>query len=319
MPLHENSQDMELAAESGGEKIAVSALVCTRNRGDSLTPTVRTILACAGIEELVILDQSTNEDTAEALAPFLADPRLRYIHSDTAGLGRAHNLGLAACRADVVLITDDDCEVPPDWGEKFSAVFTENPRVAMAFCNTRAAPGDWPGGYIPTYERKGDLLLTRLRDRCKENPIGAGMAVRKSVIQALGGFDELMGPGAPITSHEEDDMALRCLLRGHCLFETDRTFVYHFGFRTVEESKALTFRNYHGTGGGMAKLLKCRQWPILTIAAHIVSATILLPLIGSLTRLQKPRVVSRITGFCKGFALALKMPVDSEKLIFSRN
>ena len=279
---------------------------------------MRTILACAGIDELVILDQSANDDTANALTPFLADPRLRYIPSETAGLGRAHNLGLAACRADVVLITDDDCEVPPDWGEKFSAVFAENPRVAMAFCNTRPAPGDWPGGYIPTYERTGDLLLTKLRDRFKENPIGAGMAVRRSVIQELGGYDELMGPGAPITSHEEDDMVLRCLLRGYHIFETDRTFVYHYGFRTVEESKTLTFRNYHGTGGGMAKLLKCRQWPIITIAAYIVWATILLPLLGSLARLQKPRVVSRVTGFCKGFALALKMPVDSTKMTFRR-
>ena len=304
------------SASDSANRPAVSALVCTRNRGDSLTPTVRTILACKEIDELVVLDQSVNEDTAAALAPFQSDPRLRYIRSETAGLGRAHNLGLAACRAEVVLITDDDCEVPPDWGQKFSAVFTENPRVAMAFCNTRPAPGDWPGGYIPTFERKGDLLLTKISDRCKENPIGAGMAVRRRVIQELGGFDELMGPGAPISSHEEDDMVLRCLLRGHHIFETDRTFVYHYGFRTVEESKMLTFRNYHGTGGGMAKLLKCRQWPILTIASYIVWATIALPLLRSVARLQKPRVISRITGFYKGFAQGLKMPTDSEKLIF---
>lgn len=295
---------------------AVSALVCTRNRGDSLTLTVRTILACKEIDELVVLDQSENDETANALASFLSDSRLRYLRSATAGLGRAHNLGIAACRADVILITDDDCEVPPDWGKKFSAVFAENPRVAMAFCNTRPAPGEWPDGYIPIYERTGDLLLTRIRDRCKENPIGAGMAVRKSAIQALGGFDELMGPGAPITSHEEDDMALRCLLRGYSLFETDRTFVYHFGVRAVAESKALAYRNYQGTGGGMAKLLKCRQWPILKIAAYIVWATIVLPLLGSVARLQKPRVVSRVTGFCRGFAQGLKMPVDRDKLIF---
>ena len=299
------------------EKIpAVSALVCTRNRGDSLTPTVRTILACKEIEELVVMDQSIGDETADAMQPFLSDPRLRYIRTETQGKGRALNAGLNACRAAIVLVTDDDCEVPPEWAGKFAAVFAENPRVAMAFCNTKAAPGEWSGGYIPTFERTGDLLLTKIRDRCKINPIGAGMAVRRAPILEIGGFDEYMGPGAPIASHDEDDLALRCLLRGYHLFETDRTFVYHFGFRTVDESKALTFRNYHGTGGGMAKLLKCRQWPILTIAAYIVWATILLPLLGSVARLQKPRVVSRITGFYKGFAQGLKMPIDRDKLLF---
>ncbi len=316
MTPNENSSLAGRADSETEKKPAVSVLVCTRNRGDSLTPTVRTILANAGVDELVVMDQSTNDDTAAAIAPFQSDPRLRYLRTETQGKGRALNLGLNACRADVVLITDDDCEVPPEWAQKFASVFAENPGVAMAFCNTKAAPGEWPGGYIPTFERTGDLLLTKIRDRCKINPLGAGMAVRRKVVLEIGGFDEYMGPGAAIASHDEDDLALRCLLRGHQLFETDRTFVYHYGFRTIDESKALTYRNYHGTGGGMAKLLKCRQWPILTIAGYIVWATIILPLLGSAARLQKPRVVSRITGFYRGFAQGLKMPADSEKLIF---
>ena len=280
-------------------------------------PTVQSILACTyPAFELVVIDQSTNEDTANAIAGFQADSRLRYIRSTTAGLGRAHNVGLKEVRHDVVLITDDDCEVPVEWVGKFASVFAENARVAMAFCNVLAAPGDWPGGYIPTFEREGDLLLTRIIDRCKANPIGAGMAVRKSVVQELGGFDELMGPGAPITSHEEDDMVLRVLLRGYHVFETDRTFVYHYGFRTVDESKGLTFRNYQGTGGGMAKFVKCRQWRVLAVMAHILWATILVPFLASVARLQKPRVISRITGFYRGFAQGLRMPVDSDKLIF---
>ena len=295
---------------------AVSILVCTRNRGDSLTPTVRTILASDAPLELVVMDQSANDETANAVAPFLNDPRLRYLRTATQGKGRALNLGLNFCRNDIVLITDDDCEVPLDWVGKFASVFVENPGVAMAFCNTKPAPGEWEGGYIPTYERTGDLRLTRVRDRCKVNALGAGMAVRRKIALEIGGFDEMMGPGAPIPSHDEDDLALRCLLRGYELFETDRTFVCHYGFRTVEESKALTFRNYHGTGGGMAKLLKCGQWRILAVMAHILWATILLPFLGSVARLQKPRVVSRITGFCKGFTQGLRMPTDADKLIF---
>ena len=298
----------------------ISVLVCTRNRGDSLIPTLKTILANDSTPfELIVVDQSTDDKTENTVDDFLGDPRLRYLHSDSAGLGRAHNIGLGMARGEVVLITDDDCEVPTDWVEKFASVFAENERVAMAFCNVLEAPGEWAGGYIPTFEREGDLLVTSVIGRCKVNPIGAGMAIRREVVLSLGGFDELMGPGAPIASHEEDDMVLRCLLRGYQIFETDRTHVYHYGFRTVDESKVLTYRNYHGTGGGMAKFLKCGQWRVMAVASHIVWATIAVPFLGSVARLQKPRVVSRVTGFVQGFMQGLRMPVDAEKLLFRRS
>jgi glycosyltransferase involved in cell wall biosynthesis len=299
--------------------LTISVLVCTRNRGNSLVPTMKSILANQSVPfELVVIDQSTDDLTEKAMENFLDDRRLRYVRSDGTGAGRARNSGLGLACNDVVLITDDDCEVPTDWVEKFASVFAENERIAMAFCNTLPAPGVWEGGCIPTFERTGDLLVTSVRGRCKTNPIGAGMAVRRTVIQALGGFDGLMGPGAPISSSEEDDLALRVLLRGYYVLETDRTHVFHYGFRTVKESKALTYRNYYGTGGGMAKFLKCRQWSVMVVASHIVWATIIVPFLGSVLRLQKPRVVSRVTGFAKGFARGLRMPVDVEKVLFQR-
>ncbi|MER7275137.1 glycosyltransferase [Dactylosporangium sp. NPDC000244] len=44
-----------------------------------------------------------------------ADPRLRVLRSDPAGVSRARNAGVAAARHDTILFVDDDLVVPPSW------------------------------------------------------------------------------------------------------------------------------------------------------------------------------------------------------------
>ena len=144
--------------------------------------------------EVVVVDQSTNDDTRNALAAFQTDPRLVYVPSQTTGLGRARNIGLAHVRAECVAMTDDDCEVPTDWVAKMERYLVEHPSVAVAYCDVEAAAYDQSLGFTPIYHCQGEVLLSGFKGRC--NGIGAGMAVRKSAVQALGGFDEMLGAGA---------------------------------------------------------------------------------------------------------------------------
>ncbi len=134
----------------------VSAIVCTRNRGDSIVRTIESILANTYPRfEPIVVDQSTDDRTAAAAAPFLADARLRYIRSDTRGVSTARNIGLAEARAEVVLFTDDDCEVPPDWVEQMARIFRQHARVAVAFCSVEAVGHDTSKGFIPAYRCRG--------------------------------------------------------------------------------------------------------------------------------------------------------------------
>src|SRR5690242_4948838 len=112
---------------------AVSAVVCTRNRGASVVATVESILAsdCADFE-VVVVDQSSDDATEQALAP-ITDSRHRVVRSNTQGLGRARNIGLEAAASDVCCFTDDDCTVPPEWLRVMADVFRREPRVAVAF------------------------------------------------------------------------------------------------------------------------------------------------------------------------------------------
>lgn len=296
---------------------SVTAVVCTRDRAEGLVHTIRTILASDHPDfDLVIVDQSSNDETAEAVAPFLGSSRVRYVRSESKGLGLAHNIALAHARSEVVAITDDDCEVPPDWLSKMAAVLAENPRVAVAFCDVDAAPCDTSKGFIPAYRCDGNRRLRRIRDKCGARGIGAGMAVRRSAVQRMGGFDESLGPGAVFPSCDDGDIAVRALLGGCEVLETSDVSVLHFGFRTWKEGRELALRNWYAIGAVHAKPLKAGRWSFWPVAAHEFLVHAAWPPVARLLQLRSPRPLTPVSAFLRGFVRGWLTPVDTATLCF---
>jgi glycosyltransferase involved in cell wall biosynthesis len=299
------------------QAILVTAVVCTRNRGESIVQTVETILANSfPCFELLVVDQSTDERTAVAVARFCTDERFRYIRSATKGLGAAHNIGLRAATADVVVITDDDCAVPPDWLEKMYIVFTQHPAVAVAFCNVAAAPHDSNAGFIPAYLRSESCLLRTIRDKLTARGIGAGMAVRRLPVLAMGGFDESLGCGAIFPSCDDGDIAVRALLRGHQVFETASVEVTHYGYRAFAEGRDLSRRDWVAIGAAYSKPLKAGYWRFWIVPAYEFFIIAIGSLVHETLRLKRPRGFTRVAAFISGFVQGIKTPIDRETLCF---
>lgn len=295
----------------------MTALVCTRNRGERVVCTVRSILACAyPCFELIVVDQSTNDETAQALAPYLSDIRLRYVRSETKGLGRARNIGLNLAMSDIVACTDDDCVVPADWLDKMSHVFVENPQVAVAFCNVTAGPHDPKQGFIPSYHRVEDQLLKQIGEKCTARGIGAGIALRRSLVLNLGGFDEMLGAGAEFPSCEDGDMAVRALLKGYQVYETASVAVLHYGFRTYAEGKQLSQRDWLGIGAAYAKPLKMGYWRFAVVPAYELFIVAVAPILRDILHLRRPSGLTRVILFIRGLCAGWNTPVDPETLRF---
>ena len=295
----------------------ITALICTRNRGSSLTGAVSSILASTHPNfEIVVVDQSTDGETAQALLPLLQDKRLRYVPQVAEGLGRARNLGLAEAHGEIVAMTDDDCEVPPNWLITMSAIFDDFPKVAVAFCNVNPAPHDANAGFIPAYQRSGDKLLSNSFDKCAARGIGAGIAVRRETVLALGGFDAMLGAGARFPSCEDGDMAVRALLLGYNVYETDAVAVEHSGFRTWEEGRKLARRDWIAIGAAYAKPLKSGYWRFAVVPAYELGRFALWPPIWDMLRLHKPRGLGRVAAFLQGFVQGWQTPVDPKTLLF---
>lgn len=296
---------------------AISAIVCTRNRGESAVATIKSILAsdCTDFE-VILVDQSTDQVTEDAIELFCSDPRFRYIHATTKGVSRARNLGVATAKGEIIAFTDDDCMVPSSWLDAITHIFTQNPRVTIAFCNVEAAPYDTSRGFTPAYTRANNKIVRNFADKCRARGIGAGMAVRRESILSIGGFDEMLGPGADFPACEDGDLAMRALIQGQWIYETHEVAVLHYGFRTWSEGKELTRRDWIGIGAAYAKPLRCGHWGALVVVLYESLVMGLLIPLSDILRLQKPQGLRRILYFLEGFWQGWSTPIDREKMLF---
>jgi GT2 family glycosyltransferase len=304
------------ASVRGGDH-GVSALVCTRNRPDSLVRTVRSLLRSDGDRfELIVIDQSDGTESEEALRPFDDERRLRYIRYHGRGKGAALNEGLRLASGGVLVCTDDDCEAPPGWVAQMAQVMAQQPTAAIVFCNVRAEPYDTTAGYVPAYERRSDRLLRTIADARKGLGLGAGMALRRDAVLKFGGFDETFGPGSRFRSGDDWDISLRALLRGWHVYDTAAVAIVHHGFRTNAEGREHALRDWIAIGALCAKPLRAGHLEALTFALSFFGREALWPPVRDLLRLRRPRGLARIVGFVRGFAQGLRTPVDRETLLF---
>jgi GT2 family glycosyltransferase len=236
----------------------VTAVISTCNRGRLIAATIATILANDYDNfRVIVVDQSDNDDTRLALEQLADDNRLQYMKSSTKGVSVGRNLGIQAATSECIVITDDDCEVPATWLRDLVAAFEIDPHIGVVFGNVVPAPHDQAAGFIPAYVRTEPFLACTMRDKQQVEGISACMGLRRSVWQALGGFDEMLGAGAPFTSGGETDFAMRALLAGYAIYETPRVWLTHHGFRTWSQGDTLIDRYWYGTGAMFAKNLKC--------------------------------------------------------------
>ncbi|OAN45261.1 glycosyl transferase [Chloroflexus islandicus] len=295
----------------------VSAVICTRNRGESAVVAVESILANDHPAfELIVIDQSTDTTTATALRRFQRDRRLRYIATATKGLGIARNIGLQLAHGPLVAFTDDDCRVPANWLRVIEEEFQHEPQAAVLFCNVLPGPHDASAGFIPAYQRQQRTVVKSFLGKCRARGIGAGMAVRRDPVLAIGGFDEALGAGGKFPSAEDADIALRAIAHGWYVIETPATYVIHDGFRTWAEARELAARDWEGLGAAYIKPLKAGHWRAVVVLGYELLVPALLEPLLPLLRLRRPRGLGRLVALIRGCVRGLAHSVDRERLVY---
>jgi glycosyltransferase involved in cell wall biosynthesis len=301
----------------------ISALICTRNRPEALARAVRSLLAPEGGSEaeseleVIVVDQSDPAQLEQARRALPADPRLRHSPAPPRGKGVALNLGLDLARSEIVVCTDDDCVAPPGWPASMARALQAHPSAAVAFCSVLGAPHDAAAGYVPGYTITRSRLLRSVGETRAGHGMGAGMALRRAAVLALGGFDESIGPGGRFPSGDDWDIAIRALLLGAHVYETAEVSIVHEGFRSFAEGREHARRDWLAIGAVCAKPLRAGRWSAVPVGLWAFAGQALWPPLFDLLRLRRPRGAARVQGFLEGFRAGLATRVDREKLLYA--
>ncbi|HET9957221.1 MAG TPA: glycosyltransferase [Polyangiaceae bacterium] len=201
----------------------------------------------------------------------LSDARLRLVLDEGRGVSRARNIGMANDTSEIILFTDDDCIASPDWVARHVARYRDEPSTDMVFGAVLPPPGfTGADGEVPAFEPQkivaqgrveGDLVLG----------MGANMSAKRRVLEALGAFDEQIGPGSPLPSGEDIDLSLRAAARGMRVVVEPTASVWHDGVRAHgPESRVLWSRDGIGLGAVTAKCLRSGQYRAALMLTKLV-------------------------------------------------
>jgi GT2 family glycosyltransferase len=177
--------------------IPVSVIVASRGRPDALGLCITALgqLQYHPYEVIVVGDP---EGLAAVAVHPLAD-MIKTIEFDEANLARARNLGLGRAAGEVVAFIDDDAIAEPGWLAHLMAPFTDF-RVGAAGGYVIGRNGisiQWgartvdPEGWHHSLDMEGSKVRVFAPPDCDAVRLeGTNMAVRRSVLVALNGFDE---------------------------------------------------------------------------------------------------------------------------------
>ena len=232
---------------------AVAVVVCTRDRPEMLDETLDVL---AGVvrpsDEVVIVDSASTDPRVNEV---IRRRGVRSVRADRPGLARARNVGIGATTAPIVAFTDDDCLPSPGWTEAIERAF-DDPAIG------------WVTGRVEAVGDGRDAVTVRtdtgaIRYPRGTDPIpvghGANMAYRRVALDAIRGFDEMLGAGAPLRSAEDHDAFWRVLEAGWEGRYEPAARVMHRQWRGRRERLRLEFGYGIGSGAFAVKAIKLRH------------------------------------------------------------
>jgi len=246
--------------------VKLSVVICTRNRPDTLGQALESVAECDYPSfDVHVMDQSTDDKSQkvveEIAARFAQKLKINYHHLEKAGLSRAYNLGIAASDGAIVACTDDDVVVPKDWVAQVAKAFAGDGEAGLLYGQVLVPESLQeaernglivPALPIPKYER-----LIKGGTRYKVFGMGANFALRRSILDRVGPFDEALGGGGPLRSSQDFDFAYRVYRAGYAVILVPDVKVDHYGSRTSDQWPA-TMKAYGvGDGAFYSKHIRC--------------------------------------------------------------
>ena len=214
-----------------------SLVIATYNRAADLQETLASLarLQPGGPWEVIVVDNNSTDRTRQivesAAAAFPAP--LRYVFETEQGRSPALNAGIRLAEGDVIVTTDDDVRVEPDWLDRASAAMA---RLQCDYVGGRVLPiwGSPRPAWLPNRGGKHWAVIALLDygpdpiEFGARVPLGVNMAFRRSAFERAGMFDTQTGRRAgTLLGQEVREWCIRARAAGVRGFYAPEMVVQH--------------------------------------------------------------------------------------------
>jgi len=258
----------------------LSLVICSRDRAGQLCRTLAKLNLAAmsrlGVD-LVLVDSASSDETSAVMASFVRDAGIvaQTIRADQPGASRARNIGARAAAGDVLIFTDDDCYLEPDY---FDA-------VVRHFDTDRFQYGGGDTRLFDEADAVSGVTQLLFEQAAPIPPLalipsgmiqGANMFFLRRAFERLGGFNEELGAGTPFPC-EDVELCTRAALHGCTgVLVPQAKVLHHHGRRSGSADLAATELGYdRGRGAYYAHLLALGQngvWGLWAKGRHFSEA-----------------------------------------------
>ena len=219
----------------------VSVVIPLYNARDVIRDTIESVFGQTYHDyEIVVIDDGSTDGSGEVLRAY--GDRLRYIQQPNGGVAQARNRGIAASRGRYIALLDHDDLWEPEKLAKQVAILDARSEVGMVV--TDVAHIDRTGRpmhqFGPAYQPQHEFARLFVQGFV---PTPSATLIRKSVLEAIGGFDEqfnsagmddhelwtriaaattIVGLSEPLTSHRNREIKPADIALGHRPLLIDR-------------------------------------------------------------------------------------------------
>ena len=238
------------ADPSNGAAPSLSVVIATRDRAKLLGPCLEALSqSVAKSDEIIVVDSHSRGPETAALAKAHG---VRLVRCDVAGASLARNAGWRAATHGLVAFIDDDVRVAQGWADALRGAFRDHPDAAFITgrlgLSSEDAETEWPVAFFD-----GAEPLPIEPDAAANLGHGANLSVRRSALELVGGYNEVLGPGAPFHAGEDLELMDRLLAQGLTGRYEPTADATHEQYRTRTERVRLEWR--YGIGQGARLVL----------------------------------------------------------------
>lgn len=216
----------------------LTILLATRNRAGQLRQVLERycdLQSPAGGWKAIIVDNGSSDDTRGTVESFSTRIPVQYLREDRPGKTVALNTGLSAVEGDLIVLTDDDILVLPDWLVRYRADANTHPEFSIFAGPEKPRWPKVPPAWVTSHPGIAGAIFAISSRAFETGPlerygdvIGGNFAVRASVFDEGYRFDANIGPrGASFAMGSEKEFLDRVVKAGHRVWWSAELAVEH--------------------------------------------------------------------------------------------